>query len=172
MLSEDPLDLSQPLGRSGSTASKQSTIYGTGLPQGWTFDQDDHYPAANGSSTTDHGPGPGGVLPFAGSKAFNGVGSHATDDLRGAGPPRSGGGGGGALGGFWKQLGQGRLPCRRRGSSLARGSFFSTTREGMTNRGSSAIMLARRSIAWLVSCQSSLSVSYRSPLSCRCEAGG
>ena len=114
LLSEDPLDSTQPLGRSGSTGSKKSTNYGTGQPQGWTFDQDDHYPAANGSSTTDHGPGASGVLPFAGSKAFNGVGSHSTDEPRGAGPPRSGGsGGGGALGGFWKQLGQGRLPWQK-----------------------------------------------------------
>ena len=100
LLSDDPFDLSQSLGRAGSTGSKKSTnVYGTGQPQGWTFDQDDQSPGANGLSTAAHGPG--GVLPFAGSKAFNGLGSQSTDEPRGADPPRRGGGGG-ALGGFWK----------------------------------------------------------------------
>jgi len=111
LLSDDPFDPSQPLGRAASTGSKKSmNMYGTGQPQGWTFDQDDLDPAANGSSMTVRGPGGGGgVLPFAGSKAFDGVGSHSTDELRGARK----GGGGGALGGIWKQLGQGRFPWQK-----------------------------------------------------------
>jgi phospholipid-transporting ATPase len=105
LLSDDPFDLSQSLGRGASTRSKKSTnTYGTGQPQGWTFDQDDQ--AANGPSTTAHGAG--GVLPFAGSKAFNGLGSHSTVEPRGADPPRRGSGSG-TLGGFWK----GRFPWQK-----------------------------------------------------------
>lgn len=108
LLSDDPLEPSQPLGRTASTGSKKSA-YGTGQPQGWTFDQDDSFSSAVRPSQTVHGPGGGGVLPFAGSKAFNGVESTSTDDLRAAGK----GGGGGGLGGIWKQLGQGRFPWQK-----------------------------------------------------------
>jgi len=112
LLSDDPLDMSHTLGRAASTGSKKST-YGTGQPQGWTFDQDDPYSPAGagvgaGSSATVLGPGgSSGGLPFAGSKTFNGVGS--TDDLR----VSKKGGGTGGLGGIWKSLGQGRLPWQK-----------------------------------------------------------
>ena len=111
LLGDDPLEPSQLLKRAASTGSKTSAYsYGTGQPQGWTFDQDDPFSAATGSSVTVHGPGGGGgVLPFAGSKAFNGVGSTATEELRAPGK----GGGGGGSGGIWKQLGQGKLPWQK-----------------------------------------------------------
>lgn len=113
LLGDDPPEPSQRLGRAASTGSKKSAhSYGTGQPQGWTFDQDDPLSTANGSSATVHGPaggGGGGGLPFAGSKAFNGVASTSTDELRAPGK----GGGGGGLGGIWKQLGQGKFPWQK-----------------------------------------------------------
>ncbi len=169
LLSEDPLDSSQTLGRSGSTASKKST-YGTGQPQGWTFDQDDSYPAANGSPTTVHGSG--GVLPFAGSKAFNGVGSHSTDEPRGAGPPRRGGsgGGGGALGGFWKQLGHGRFPWQKERALTGERIVFLNDPRGNGEQGfvSNYVSTTKYSLATFMP----KFLIGELPLSCGCEAGG
>lgn len=109
LLSDEPLDSSQMLARAGSTGSKRSNnVHGTGQPQGWTFDQDDPYTG----SVTVPGAGAGGVLPFAGSKTFNGLGSqsHSTDELRAAGAPKKGGSG---LGEIWKQLGHGKFPWQK-----------------------------------------------------------
>jgi phospholipid-transporting ATPase len=123
LLGDDPFDPSQTLARATSAGSSSSSskrgnhftpAYGAGQPQGWTFDQDDPYPAASaaaaGSSTTVHTTA--GGLPFAGSKTFNGaVGSGSTDALGATGAPKKSGGGG--LGGIWKRLGQGKFPWQR-----------------------------------------------------------
>ena len=127
LLSDDPLDSSQTLARAVSTGSKRSNAaYGTGQPQGWTFDQDDPYATAARSSTTVHGTS---GMPFAGSKTFNGVGSSSTDELRGAAAPKRGGGG------IWKQLGQGRFPWQKEKVLTGERIVFLNDSKGNDERG-------------------------------------
>jgi len=163
LLSDEPFDMSQSLGRAGSTASKKSTnTYGTGQPQGWTFDQDDQ--AANGPSTSVHGPG--GVQPFAGSKAFNGLGSHSTDEPRGADPPRKGGGGSGTLGGFW----QGRFPWQKETVLTGERIVFLNDPRGNGEQGfiNNYVSTTKYSLATFMP----KFLVGELPLSCGCEASG
>jgi phospholipid-transporting ATPase len=75
---DEPIDLyeqPQPLARGPSTTSKRS-IHGTGQPQGWIFDADDH---SNNPSTLNVN---GNGTPFDGSKLFNGTLNESSEGLR------------------------------------------------------------------------------------------
>jgi phospholipid-transporting ATPase len=79
----DVYDQNQHLTRGPSTKSKRSA-HGTGQPEGWIFDVDDHTPN-NLSTTTVNGNG----LPFPGSKMFNGTINESSEGLRVGGRPSS-----------------------------------------------------------------------------------